>query len=57
VLAEFLEMPDLQLTLRDAGRFWNLDAATCDRVLGRLVDDGVLRRTPRGLFRLAEESR
>jgi hypothetical protein len=57
VATEFLEMPDLQLTLPQARRFWNLDDATCHRVLGRLVDDGFLRRTPRGIFRRAGESR
>ena len=56
VLTEFLEMPDLQLTLVQARRLWNLDDATCDEVLGRLVDAGLLRRTPRGLFRKAGES-
>jgi hypothetical protein len=56
VLTEFLEMPDLQLTPVQARRLWNLDVATCEDVLGRLVDAGLLQRTPRGLFRKAGES-
>jgi len=55
VAAEFLEMPDLQLTMAEARRFWSLDAATCHQVLERLVDAGVLCRTARGVFRRAGE--
>jgi hypothetical protein len=42
VLAEFREMPGLRLTLTQASRLFNLDAARCRRILGLLVDEGCL---------------
>ena len=39
---EYLEMPDLRLTIRQARRFWNLEPALCDErsVATFLVDRG-----------------
>ena len=38
VQGEFLEMPGLRLTEPQARRLWGLDAASCDALLGALVD-------------------
>jgi hypothetical protein len=54
IRAEFLEMPGLHLTLRQAGRLWNLDPLTCDVALRILVDERFLGRTRLGAFRRAE---
>lgn len=37
-----MEMPGLKLTIPQAARLFNLDAARCERVLGALVDSGAL---------------
>jgi hypothetical protein len=42
VAAEFHEMPCLTLTLAQASRLFSIDAARCERVLGALVERGVL---------------
>jgi DNA-binding IclR family transcriptional regulator len=42
VLGEFREMPGLTLTLAQAARLFDLGPARCERVLGRLVQKGVL---------------
>ena len=42
VLAEFREMPGLRLTLAQAARLFGIDSARCQRVLGVLVEHGVL---------------
>lgn len=35
---DFLEMPGLRLTSRQAQRLWNVDALICDALLRALVD-------------------
>jgi hypothetical protein len=50
VRAEYLEMPGLRLTERQARRIWNLDERRCEAVLDALVADDFLRRTPDGAF-------
>jgi len=42
VRAEFREMPGMALTLPQAARLFSLDPARCERVLGALVQAGVL---------------
>jgi hypothetical protein len=42
VRAEFRELPGLKLTPAQAARLFSLDRARCERVMGALVDDGVL---------------
>ena len=42
VFSEYREMPGLKLTLAQAARLFSLDAARCARVLGSLVERGVL---------------
>jgi hypothetical protein len=45
VCGEYLEMPGLQLTLAQACRLWNIDAATGVATLEALVDRAFLRRS------------
>lgn len=51
IRGEFLEMPGLRLTLRQATRLWHLDAATCEAALRYLVEHRFLSRTAQGAFR------
>lgn len=50
IQGEFLEMPGLRLTCRQAQRLWNLDALICESLLAALVDVAFLVQTPDGLF-------
>jgi hypothetical protein len=45
VRGEFMEMPGLRLNVRQAERFWGMDALRCEAVLDALVERGVLTRT------------
>jgi hypothetical protein len=45
VRAEYLEVPGLRLTKPQVQRFWGLDSATTDALLGALQDANFLRRT------------
>ena len=54
VQGEFLEMPGLRLTERQARRLWGLDALYCSMILGALVDSGFLLRTRDGVFMRVE---
>jgi DNA-binding IclR family transcriptional regulator len=53
VRGEFLEMPGLSLTARQAERLWGLEPAACHALLSTLVDLKFLRRTPGGAYVLA----
>jgi len=53
VRSEYLEMPGLRLTGRQAQRLWALDAPTCDALLDMLESTHFLRRSPRGDYMLA----
>jgi hypothetical protein len=57
VYGEFLEMPGLRLTARQAQRLWSLDEGTCRKVLNFLVDAKFLRLTARGAYARAAEGR
>lgn len=48
--AEYLEMPGLKLTPRQAARLWQLDAATSASLLESMVEDGVLCRARDGAY-------
>ena len=48
--AEYLEMPGLKLTARQASRLWHLDAAASLRLLDSMVDAGVLYRAKNGAY-------
>lgn len=50
VEAEYREMPGLNLTLPQAARLLGIDRYTCELVLTRLVERGVLRRTLDGTY-------
>jgi hypothetical protein len=45
ICAEFLEMPGLRLTSRQAERLWGLDEETCAHLLDALLEAGFLQRT------------
>jgi hypothetical protein len=50
VRAEYREMPGLCLTAAQASRLWQLDQATCTRILDVLIAERFLRRTAKGAF-------
>jgi hypothetical protein len=52
IRAEFEEMPGTCLTLAQASRLFQLAPDACVCILGRLVDEGVLRLTLDGRYRL-----
>jgi hypothetical protein len=57
IRAEYLEMPGLQLSVKQAHRLWGLDEETCARSMEYLVENRFLVRTTRGLYaRLTEGS-
>ena len=47
---EYLEMPHMKLTLRQARRMWSLPQEVCDRAMALLVDRGFLVRSTDGGF-------
>jgi len=50
VRCEFLEMPGLRLTEKQAGRLWGLEPPLCSTLLRSLVDAGFLLRTRDGSY-------
>jgi hypothetical protein len=54
IRGEFLEMPGLRLTLRQAMRLWHLDAETCETALRLLVEHQFLAQGTHGTFRRLE---
>jgi hypothetical protein len=56
VQCEFLEMPGLRLTQPQARRLWGLDPASCDALLGALVEAKFLLKTRDGAFMRAEHA-
>lgn len=57
VCSEYLEMPGLRLTPRQAQRLWGLDETACAEVLEFLVSVNFLRRTDAGTYIRAGEGR
>jgi len=47
---EYLEMPDLKLTLGQAGRLWDAPSDLCEAALDVLVLSGFLTRSRDGAF-------
>ena len=45
IRAEYLEMPGLHLTMRQAKRLWGLDELTCAAAFAALEQEKFLRRT------------
>jgi hypothetical protein len=56
VRAEYLEIPDLQLTQEQVRQLWDLDADTCETLLDELVGAQFLKRTHAGMYTRADES-
>ena len=50
IQAEYLEMPGLKLTSKQAARLWQLDAATSASLLESMVAAGVLGRARDGAY-------
>ena len=50
IQSEYLEMPGLHLSKRQAQRLWNLDADTADTVFEALEAARVLRRMPNEIY-------
>jgi hypothetical protein len=57
IRSEYLEAPGLRLTLREAERFWGLDAHVCEALLEALVAAGFLTRSMQGQYMRAGVSR
>ena len=57
IQCEFIEMPGLRLTERQARRLWNLDSVACANILRVLVDGGFLFRTLNGSFMHVDQAR
>jgi hypothetical protein len=54
VRSEFLEMPGLRLTIRQAARLWGLEPTACEHVIEVLVRSEFLRRIPDGMIMRVE---
>ena len=52
VRCEFVEMRGFSPTVQQAARLFQINQDECDRLLTRLVQEGFLRQTPDGRFRL-----
>jgi hypothetical protein len=52
VRCEFVEMRGFSPTIQQAARLFQLNPDDCGRLLSRLVQEGFLRQTPDGRFRL-----
>jgi hypothetical protein len=52
VRCEFVEMRGFSPTVQQAARLFQLNPDECGRLLTRLVQEGFLRQTPDGRFRL-----
>jgi hypothetical protein len=52
VRCEFVEMRGFSPTVEQAARLFQLNAEECREILKRLVEEGFLRYTPDGRFRL-----
>ncbi len=50
IRGEFVEMPGMRLTLRQAQRLWALDARTCSSLLDMLVSARFLMRSADGAY-------
>jgi hypothetical protein len=55
ILSDYLEMPDLRLSLAQAQRVWEVDEETCTQLLESLTEDGLLHRNYDGTYTLPVE--
>jgi len=51
---DYLEMPDLELTVEEAAKLWNMDPLKCLTLLEVLVDGGFLARSDAGGYMRAD---
>jgi len=56
IRSEFMEMPGLKLTVRQAGRLWGLDERTCEALIDALTESKFLIRTRDGALVRRSES-
>ena len=56
VRGEYVEMPGLRVTVAQACRLWQVDMATCEKLLGHLVRDGFLSKTDSGFYVASRET-
>lgn len=54
IRAEYLEIPGMHLTSKQAQRLWNLDPVLCEGLLNALIDVQFLRRTNAGAYARAD---
>jgi hypothetical protein len=57
VCSEFMEMPGLHVTVKQARRLWGLDEHVCLQLLECLVDTGFLSRRGDGVYARLTEGR
>lgn len=55
VRGEFVEMRGFSPTVDQAARLFHINREECDRILAGLVDEGFLKRTPDGRYRLPSQ--
>ncbi len=55
VRGEYGEMPGLRVTAAQASVLWQVDAETCERLLGQLVEEGFLRKRDSGYYVVAKD--
>jgi hypothetical protein len=55
VRGEFVEMRGFSPTVDQAARLFHINRDECDRILAGLVDEGFLKRTPDGRYRLPSQ--
>jgi hypothetical protein len=55
VRGEFVEMPELRLTVGQAARLWGLDRVTCEAVIDALIGSSFLRFTTAGVVIRADQ--
>ena len=57
VQSEFVEMPELRLSIPQAQRLWNLDARSTHEIFDALEASHFLKRTPEDIFGKADINR
>ncbi len=55
IRSDYLEVPGLRLTKRQAQRFWGIDGRLCSALIDALVEKGFLKRTRGDFYVRADE--
>jgi DNA-binding IclR family transcriptional regulator len=55
VRGEYTEMPGLRVTAAEASHLWQVDRATCETLLGQLVEEGFLSKRESGYYVAAKD--